>query len=75
MFVGEVAFDLYSGDCFDKVVLFNSRIFVWKCSDGVYVFIVRDKISSLFFFLLFFFFLRECILYVCVSFIIFLPFK
>ena len=29
IFDGIVDFDLYRGDCFDKFVLFNSRIYVW----------------------------------------------
>ena len=36
MFDGDVIFDLFSGDSFDKfIVLFNSRIFVWEVSGGI----------------------------------------
>ena len=43
MFDGGVVFDLYNGDCFDKVgVLFNSRNCVWEFSGLIPALIVCD---------------------------------
>ena len=65
-----VLFDLYSGNCFDKImVLSNSRISVWEFSDKIncpWQMFVSTSVVSLFLFFLFFFFLQKCILCVCI---------
>ena len=48
MLDGSDVFDLYCGNCFDKVgVLFNSSMFVWEFSSRINALIVSDKFSSL----------------------------
>ena len=62
MICSNVPFGLYSGNCFDKVLVhFNSRICICECW-----FQVNCPWQIFVLFILFFFFLQECILRVCV---------